>query len=409
MKTEFLERLQSKAMGCGLPCQLILVSEKLLSLRLANSQIIQPAVSENFFAFVKIEKRGRVTSSMAAGPEAWAVDEAWQGAAEAEQGPKTGPLLLAPACRQPDLDCPPPPEPRECLAYAEDVLGKYQKCAGRLAVRQRQVAVINSAGLLRTHAGQLAHFFVSDLGYFEAAAPSFRELRRLPCELLAAPDKPKAIPQGGCRALLGSRAVSDLVEGICQCGFGGREFLEGRSFLNETNLVGNENFTLTDDWRLTGGLPFDFEGTSRSCLPLAERGQGQGPVTDLALAARLSSTSTGHCLPPWEDDGALPLDLVLAAEEEDLLSTLGDGLYLPRFHYLGLVDPQTATFTGTIRDCLWIEDGRPVGTVPPLRFTVSFLALAREIQAVGKERKLMAGSWGNNLVPELIVSRFNFE
>lgn len=410
MKEVFLERVLARAEKSGLACQFTLVQEKVLSLRLANSQVIQPAATESFFAHVTLEKEGCAASSHLTGSPDWAVEAAWQKAlASLSQGPKLDPLPLAPAVRQIELASAPMPEIGEFTAFAETLASSPGR-SGMLQVRERQVAVVNSQGLLRTSRRQLAHFFFSQNGFFELAAPSFWELQNLPLVVRPAPDKIKELSPGSCRVLLGPRAVADLVEGIACTGFGGREYLERKSFLHKTRTVGKENFTITDDWQLTAGLPFDFQGTSRSRLPLVERGEAKRPVTDLNLAARLGTGSTGHALPPWEGGGALPLNLVLASgDEEDVFAALGEGLYLPRFHYLGLVDPATATFTGTIRDAAWVEGGRLVGKVSPARFTISFLALADRIEVLGKKRWLVPGDWGSHLVPELVADGFNIE
>ena len=87
------------------------------------------------------------------------------------------------------------------------------------------------------------------------------------------------------------------------------------------------------------------------------------------------------------------MNLVLASgDEEDVFAALGEGLYLPCFHYLGLVDPATATFTGTIRDAAWVEGGRLVGKyLRPIYHQL--LALADRIEVLGKKRWLVPGDW----------------
>lgn len=409
MTSDFLTEIRKRAESSKLACHVVLVEQNIISLRIANSQIEQPTSAESFFVFVKLGRDGHVASSQAEGPASWAVDKAWQ---EAEnlfvQSPQTEDLLLAPpGSEEENPNLPPLPSPREAIDFARRALVGKSNAAGMLKLEEKQLAVVNSLGLLRTANRQLAHFFLSQNGFVELAAPSLPELAKLPVDLFSSTKEPQRLASGSYRVLLGPSAVSDLVEGIAQCGFGGREYLEGVSFLHESKTVGGEAFTLTDDWKATAGLPFDFQGTSRSCLSLVERGAAKGPVTDLAMAKKLGSKSTGHSLPPWEGCGPLPLNLVMASgEEEDLLASLGEGLYLPRFHYLGLVNPRTATFTGTIRDCLWVRGGKIQGPVLPLRFTESFLDLAGRIETMGKQRRLVPGSWGNNLVPQLVLSCF---
>ena len=170
MKEVFLERVLARAEKSGLACQFTLVQEKVLSLRLANSQVIQPAATESFFAHVTLEKEGCAASSHLTGSPDWAVEAAWQKAlASLSQGPKLDPLPLAPAVRQIELASAPMPEIGEFTAFAETLASSPGR-SGMLQVRERQVAVVNSQGLLRTSRRQLAHFFFSQNGFFELAA-----------------------------------------------------------------------------------------------------------------------------------------------------------------------------------------------------------------------------------------------
>lgn len=56
-------------------------------------------------------------------------------------------------------------------------------------------------------------------------------------------------------------------------------------------------------------------------------------------------------------------------EENDILSTLGTGLYLANLHYLNWSDLPEARLTGMTRfACLWVEDGEIVGPIEDMRF-----------------------------------------
>ena len=410
MKTDFLQKARVRAEKSGLDCHLVLIHERVGSLRLAHSQILQPTSTESFFAYVKLGRGSCVASGQAEGAPQWALERAWQ-EAEALLEHSSGCeqlLLAAPICELAEADLPPLPSPGRASEFVRGQLLGKEEVAGMLQVKSRQLAVINSLGLLRTALSTQAHFFLSGNGFAELVAPSLEELGEEQLDFVASRGEPLALPPGRYRVLLGPSAALDLVEGISHSGFGGREYLEGASFLPELKILGGDTFTLADNWQATGGLPFDFEGTTRSCPSLVEGGKTQGPVTDLATARRLGTKSSGHSLPPWEDSGPLPLNLVLAGgRAEDPLASLGDGLYIPRFHYLGLVNPKTATFTGTIRDCLLVEGGRLQRPVVPLRFTASFLELAQRIEERGKPT-WVPGSWGTNLVPPLILSCFTF-
>lgn len=389
------------------PCHLVMHRQKTFSLRLARGRILQVASTNRFYAFAKVQKRGRVASAYAEGIPERAVAEALASAeALCQEGEKSEPLLLS----EPLVEFPktpkPLPEPELCYRYAERQ--SREDAAGMLKVCSQQLAVLNSSGLIRSATDLSAHFFLIANGFGELVAPSLEELEKGKLELIGCEGEGRKLSPGSYRVLLGPRAAADLMEGVAHLGFGAEEYLEGRSFLPELKTVGNPDFCLQDDWRQTGGVPFDFEGTTRTSPFLVERGIPGEPVTDLKTAKKLGLPNSGHSLPPWEGHGPLPLNLVLpGGEDRDLLARLGTGLYIPRFHYLAVVNPKTATYTGTVRDCFWVEEGKVKFPLLPLRFTESFLTLLSRIFGRGASRQI-PNLWGNHSVPPLLLSGFVF-
>ena len=71
-------------------------------------------------------------------------------------------------------------------------------------------------------------------------------------------------------------------------------------------------------------------------------------------AGRDGHASTGHALrrpPRLRADPVQPLDGRRdAASVDELAKLVGDGIYVTRLHYLGVVDPREGIITGMTRD-----------------------------------------------------------
>jgi predicted Zn-dependent protease len=201
--------------------------------------------------------------------------------------------------------------------------------------------------------------------------------------------------------------------------------LEERSYLSGRigERFADEKVSIADDPLDARGLPraFDFEGTPARRVELVEDGVARGPVWDRATAARAGdgTESTGHALPPeLRIFGALPLALTLGpgdATLDELGEAVGDGIWVTRLHYLGVVDPREGVVTGMTRDGTFrIREGRPAEPLPNLRFTVSVPEVLSAVPALGRELALVNRSdfYGERmpssaLVPALATARFN--
>src|SRR5439155_7836754 len=161
------------------------------------------------------------------------------------------------------------------------------------------------------------------------------------------------------RAVLEPYAIGELLQWFAFSAWNGLALLEERSF--SFGRIGERAFdakvTLEDDRLSPDMLPrrFDFEGTPTQRLSLVEDGVLRGVVWDRRTARRGGTRSTGHAGPPAERAwGPYPTALRLApgaAESTDELAELvGDGIYVTRCHYLGVVQPRESVITGMTRD-----------------------------------------------------------
>ena len=100
--------------------------------------------------------------------------------------------------------------------------------------------------------------------------------------------------------------------------------------------------------------------------------------------------------------GPLPLNLSVAggdATRDELVERVGEGIYVTRLHYLGVVDPREGIITGMTRDGTFrIEGGKVTKPLVNLRFTTSFpklvesLRRAREGRRAGEPQRLLRGA-----------------
>src|SRR4029079_7932305 len=101
-------------------------------------------------------------------------------------------------------------------------------------------------------------------------------------------------------------------------------------------------------------------------------------VWDRSTAARAGRESTGHALTmDARSFGAIATAVELAPGEaestDELAEIVGDGIYVTRLHYLGVVDPREGVITGMTRDGTFkIEGGKVTTPLVNLRFTTSF-------------------------------------
>ena len=236
----------------------------------------------------------------------------------------------------------------------------------------------------------------------------------------------ESIEPGSYAAVLEPYAVADLLRYFAFDSFGALGVLEERSYLTGRlgEQVFDERVSIADDALDERGLPkaFDFEGVPKQRVELVADGVARNVVWDRATARRAGPTActTGHA-PPQEIAawGPLPFALSLAGGDagsvEELVGRVGDGIYITRLHYLGVVHPREGVITGMTRDGTFrIRDGELAEPLVNLRFTVAVPELLRTVHGLTRDVKLLNGSdyygerypWGV-LSPALATAAFN--
>jgi PmbA protein len=242
----------------------------------------------------------------------------------------------------------------------------------------------------------------------------------------AARTKDAVEPEPGVyRVVLEPYALADLLEYFSHDSFGGLGLLEKRSYLSGRlgGRIVDEKISIADDPIDSRGLPksFDFEGTPKQRVQLVENGVALGVVWDRTTAAqaRNGASTTGHAGPVesrhW---GPLPYCLSVATGEaesvEELAALVGDGIYITRLHYLGVVDAREGVVTGMTRDGTFrIHDGKIAEPLVNLRFTVSVPELLSDVYGLTRDAALVNSQnfYGDRypygvLAPAVAAARF---
>jgi len=226
------------------------------------------------------------------------------------------------------------------------------------------------------------------------------------------------------RAVLEPYAVAELLYYTAFDMFNGLALLEERSWF--AGRIGKSLFdpkvTLVDDALDPRGLPraFDFEGTPKERVTLVEDGVIRGTVWDRATAARAGGASTGHALPiDSRSFGAFASAVAMSPGEaestDELAELVGDGIYITRLHYLGVVNPREGVLTGMTKDGTFrIRDGKVAEPLVNLRFTVSMPELLADVPGLTRETMLVNQSdfyderWAYGYrVPAMATACFN--
>jgi PmbA protein len=226
------------------------------------------------------------------------------------------------------------------------------------------------------------------------------------------------------RAVLEPYAIAELLYYTAFDMFNGLALLEERSWF--AGRIGERLFdpkvTLVDDALDPRGLPraFDFEGTPKEHVTLVEDGVIRDTVWDRATAARAGRVSTGHALPiDSRSYGAFASAVAMSPGEaestDELAELVGDGIYVTRLHYLGVVNPREGVLTGMTKDGTFrIRDGKVAEPLVNLRFTVSMPELLADVPGLARETMLVNQSdfyderWAYGYrVPAIATACFN--
>ena len=298
--------------------------------------------------------------------------------------------------------------------------------AGAFRSGESEFAMMNSLGVWAYHADAAADINTVVMGETSSGYAEVwtRDVGEIDGASVAAEaiDKarrgadPHALEPGEYDVILEEYAVADLMDYFAYLSFGSQAFLEKRSFMSGRigERVMGENVSIWDDGLSPQGMPapFDAEGVPRRRVDFIDHGVAKGVVWDTYYGGMAGEASTGHALPAGETFGAIPGNMFMAtgdATKEEMLASTKRGIWVSRFWYTRPVHPLTVVLTGMTRDGTFlIEDGKIVAPVNNLRFTQSYLEAMNNVEAIGRESRLMPHIGGVCRVPALKIRGWNF-
>ena len=386
--------------------------------RFANSAVHQPTLITDESVTLRVVRDGRVGASFTNQTNRDGLRKVAARAAEAaDSSPKDpgwpGLPLPAPVSEVDGFD-----EETAALSPGEQALRAWTTIKaspeyglfGYFTSGTTELAVASSTGLAveqrMTDATVLAVASSDEeSGYAEASSHRARDLE-LPAVAHEAAEKARAttgaseLEPGTYRAFLEPYAFSELLFYFAFTSLGSLALLEGRS--NFSDRLGERlfhpRFSLYDDGHNSCGFAkaFDFEGVPKQRVAIVENGVAEDVVWDrrTALRAARHRASTGHALPATSQEfGPIPFNMSVPGGDggwDDLVEGVGDGIYVTRLHYLGVVEPRSGKFTGMTRDGTFrIRNGKTAEPLANLRFTTSFPELLRQLIGLSAEVKLV--------------------
>ena len=387
--------------------------------RFASSEVHQPTLIRDETITLRVVREGRVGCAVTNRTDDEGLREAARRAAEAADSSKPDPDYpgLQPPVEVPDVEgfdaetAALTPEEQAALAATAIEAAPSYGLFGYFTSGVTELAVSSSTGhavsQTMTDASVLA-IAASDneSGYAEATAWKASELdpaavAREASEKAARTKGAVELEAGTHRAVLEPYAFSELLWYFGFSSLNALACLENRSYFSGRigEKVFDESFTLVDDGLAANGLPkaFDFEGVPKQPVVIVESGMAKDVVWDRRTAKRADTQgrgSTGHALSaPAQGFGPLPLNLSVTggdATRDELVERVGEGIYVTRLHYLGVVDPREGIITGMTRDGTFrIEGGEVTKPLVNLRFTTSFPKLVESLVGLGNDVELV--------------------
>jgi len=224
----------------------------------------------------------------------------------------------------------------------------------------------------------------------------------------------RTLAPGQYRAYLAPAAVEEIIGMLGWGGFSAQSLADKSSPLQRL-YSGDLSFSplVSMDEQVSGSLSpaFSGEGYPRSDLSLVVEGAAGDQLVGSRSAAEYGLTANGA---GWGESpsalsmkgGSLGLD--------DVLKTLGTGLYISNLWYLNFSDRSAGRMTGMTRFAtFWVEDGKIIAPVSTMRFDDSvFSLLGSALEALTTERELILSTstysqrdTSSNLLPGALISR----
>lgn len=223
----------------------------------------------------------------------------------------------------------------------------------------------------------------------------------------------RTLAPGQYRAYLAPAAVEEIIGMLGWGGFSAQSLADKSSPLQRL-YSGDLSLSplVSLDEQVSGSLSpaFSGEGYPRSDLSLVVEGAARDQLVGSRSAAEYGLTANGA---GWgESPSALSMKGGVLALDE-VLQTLGTGLYISNLWYLNFSDRSAGRLTGMTRFAtFWVEDGKIIAPVSTMRFDDSvFSLLGGALEALTTERELILSTstyserdTSSNLLPGALIS-----
>lgn len=228
----------------------------------------------------------------------------------------------------------------------------------------------------------------------------------------------KTVPPGEYRVYLSPAAVAELMGTLSYGGFGLKSHETRTTALLPMLTKGARFDPRVSIWEDTGRAPspaFQSEGFLRpERVPLISEGALAGTLVSPRSAREYGVQPNGAG--GWELPEALAMgggDL----DEDDVLDTLGTGIWVSNLWYLNYSDRSAGRVTGMTRFATcWVEDGEVVAPLSVMRFDETFFRLfGSELVGLTREPELQLSantyfrrSFSSTRVPGVVVANMRF-
>ncbi|HOJ88300.1 MAG TPA: TldD/PmbA family protein [Pseudothermotoga sp.] len=306
------------------------------------------------------------------------------------------------------------------------VSGKDVQAFGYVSDSISENAVISSNGMFVYQAYSSASFnFValsgSGSGYVSSTARGYEDLDvdkkiHRAIEFAKRSNNQVEIDPGLYTVILGPEAVSELFfyfSYVCTNGYM-HELKMSPSVRFLGQKIGPSNLNVYDDPNHKMQVPwvYDICGKKREKTAIIENGVFKNVFYSHGASLRFGKKPTGHSISLEDLDFSMPANLVIeggTTPVEEIISHTERGIYVNRFHYMNVVDPYEAMFTGMTRDGTFlIENGQLTRPIKNMRFNVKFFEFSKNIEAISKETESTSGEYFPAVAPFIKVSNFNF-
>lgn len=304
--------------------------------------------------------------------------------------------------------------------------GKDVQAFGYVSDNISENAVISSNGMFVYQVYSNASFnFValsgSGSGYVSSTARGYKDLDvdkkiQRAIEFARKSNNPVEIDPGSYTVILGPEAVSELFfyfSYVCTNGYM-HELKMSPSVRFLGQKIGPDYLNVYDDpnHQMQVPLVYDICGKKRQKTPIIENGVFKNIFYSHGAALRFNKKPTGHTVSLEDLDFAMAANLVIEGGKtpiEQIISQTKSGIYINRFHYMNVVDPYEAMFTGMTRDGTFlIENGQLTRPIKNMRFNVRFFEFTQNIEAISKEIESTSGDYFPAVAPFIKVNNFNF-